>query len=91
MTAIAEGAGVFAHSFDESAAEEEKAVVSSIANHDLFIKLKSGFDKVIEKQSPLPATVIKTYRTTYVNQQIIELDFYNENEQGKKIRQTLDT
>ena len=89
MTAIAEGAGVFAHSFDESAAEEEKAVVSSIANHDLFIKLKSGFDKVIEKQSPLPATVIKTYRTTYVNQQIIELDFYNENEQGKKIRQTL--
>ena len=71
------------------AAEEEKAVVSSIANHDLFIKLKSGFDKVIEKQSPLPATVIKTYRTTYVNQQIIELDFYNENEQGKKIRQTL--
>ncbi len=89
MTAIAEGAGVFAHSFDESAVEEEKAVVSSIANHDLFIKLKSGFDKVIEKQSPLPATVIKTYRTTYVNQQIIELDFYNENEQGKKIRQTL--
>jgi len=89
MTAIAEGAGVFAHSFDDSAVDEDKAVVSSIANHDLYIKLKSGFDRVIEKHSPLPASVIKTYRTTYVNQQIIELDFYNENEQGKKVRQTL--
>lgn len=89
MTAIAEGAGLFAHSFDDSAVEEDKAIVSSIANHDLYIKLKSGFDKVIEKQSPLPASVIKTYRTTYVNQQIIELDFYNENEQGNKVRQTL--
>jgi molecular chaperone DnaK len=94
MLAVAEGAGILAHRLGD---EYEKtapvqSVVSEISystNHNYFIELREGFDRIIEKQMPLPYNLVRTYKTTMNNQKIVKVSLYADVEDGRKEKQTM--
>jgi molecular chaperone DnaK len=94
MLAVAEGAAILAHRLGDESEKTEivQPTVTEISystNHHYFIELKEGFDKIIEKQMPLPSNVVRTYKTTINNQKIVKVSLYADVEGGRKERQTM--
>ena len=95
MLAIAEGAAILSHRLGdeyEPSLETQPAIVdiSYSASHNYYIELMEGNDDlIVEKQTPLPCNIIKTYKTTVHNQKIVKVDIYAVVEGGKKERQTI--
>jgi molecular chaperone DnaK len=94
MLAIAEGAGILAHRLGNEYEVTEEipptiAEISYCTNHNYFIELKEDFDKIIEKQMPLPFNVVRTYETTMEKQKIVKVGIYADVEEGKKEKQTM--
>jgi len=93
MLAVAEGAGILSHRLGD---EYEPPVNGGIAiaeisystNHNYFIELKEDYDRIIEKQMPLPCNVLRNYRTTANNQKVVKVGIYSDVENGDKIRET---
>ncbi len=94
MLAIAEGAGILSHRLGdeyEPPIDGEIAIaeISYSTNHNYFIELKGGYDRIIEKQIPLPCNVARNYKTTVNNQKVVKVGIYSDVENGEKIRETL--
>jgi molecular chaperone DnaK len=94
MLAIAEGAGILAHRLGNEYEATESAPpaiaeISYCTNHNYFIELKDDFDRIIEKQMPLPSNVIRTYKTTMEKQKIVKVGIYADVEKSKKEKQTM--
>jgi molecular chaperone DnaK len=94
MLAVAEGAGILSHRLGD---EYEHAVdggstvaeISYSTNHNYFIELKDDYDRIIEKQMPLPCNVLRNYKTTVNNQKVVKVGIYADVEKGKKEKQTM--
>lgn len=94
MLAIAEGAGILSHRLGdeyEPPVDGEIAVaeISYSTNHNYFIELKDDYDKIIEKQMPLPCNVLRNYKTTVNNQKVVKVGIYADVEGGEKEKQTM--
>lgn len=95
MLAIAEGAAILSHRLgDEYEVPETSEIaiaeISYSTNHNYFIELKDDeFDRIIEKQMPLPCNVAKPYKTTANNQKVVKIGIYADVEGGLKEKQTL--
>jgi molecular chaperone DnaK len=94
MLAIAEGAGILSHRLGdeyEPPLDGEIAVaeISYSTNHNYFIELKDDFDRIIEKQIPLPCNVLRNYKTTVNNQKVVKVGIYADVEDGEKEKQTM--
>jgi molecular chaperone DnaK len=94
MLAIAEGAGILSHRLGdeyESQLTNEIAVaeISYSTNHNYFLELKAEYDKIIEKQLPLPCNVLRNYKTTINNQMVVKVGIYADVEDGEKEKQTM--
>ncbi len=89
MLAVAEGAAILAQSLpsEEEAlspsTEEEQAMVITTTKHQTFIRLESGFEKIIDSQEPLPLIKSRNFHTTVENQKIVEVEMYNDVENGQ--------
>lgn len=94
MLAVAEGAGILSHRLGD---EYEPPINGAIAleeisystNHNYFIELKDDFDRIIEKQLPLPCNVLRNYKTTVNNQKVVKVGIYADVEGGEKEKQTM--
>tara|TARA_B110000114_G_C15096387_1_gene401727 strand:- start:3737 stop:5929 length:2193 start_codon:yes stop_codon:yes gene_type:complete len=94
MLAVAEGAGILSHRLDdeyEPPIDGENAIeeISYSTNHNYFIELKDDYDKIIEKQMPLPCNVTRNYKTTVNNQKVVKVGVYADVEGGEKENQTI--
>ena len=95
MLAVAEGAGIMANRLgDEYEPIEEDGItpvgeIIHTTNHDYFIKLKDDFDKIVEKQMPLPYSSTGTYKTTVNNQQVIRVGLYAKVEDDNMEKMTI--
>ena len=95
MLAIAEGAAILSHRMGdeyEAPIDGETAIgeISYSTNHNYFVELKDEeFDRIIEKQMPLPCNVSKPYKTTTNNQKVVKVGIYADVEDGKKEKQTM--
>lgn len=94
MLAVAEGAGILSHRLGdeyEPPVDGEIAVaeISYSTNHNYFIELKDDYDRIIEKQMPLPCNVLRNYKTTVNNQKVVKVGIYADVEGGKKEKQTM--
>jgi len=94
MLAVAEGAGILSHRLGdeyEPPIDGEIAVaeISYSTNHNYFIELKDDYDKIIEKQMPLPYNVTRNYKTTVNNQKVVKVGVYADVEGGEKEKQTM--
>jgi molecular chaperone DnaK len=94
MLAVAEGAGILSHRLGdeyEPPIDGEIAVaeISYSTNHNYFIELKDNYDKIIEKQMPLPYNVTRNYKTTVNNQKVVKVGVYADVEGGEKEKQTM--
>lgn len=94
MLAIAEGAGILSHRLGdeyEPPVDGEIAVaeISYSTNHNYFIELKDDYDRIIEKQMPLPFNATRNYKTTVNNQKVVKVGIYSDVENGEKTRVTL--
>ncbi|MEC4050106.1 Hsp70 family protein [Flavobacterium sp. SUN046] len=93
MLAIAEGAGILSNRLGD---EYEPPINGGIAvadisystNHNYFIELKDDYDRIIEKQMPLPFNTTRNYKTTVNNQKVVKVGIYSDVENGEKTRQT---
>ena len=85
MLAIAEGAAILSHRLGD---ESEDEIISCASNHNYFIELvdDSGvnYQKIIEKQTPLPSNISKTFKTSTNNQKIAKVAIYADVEDGKR-------
>lgn len=93
MLAIAEGAGILSHRLGdeyEPPVDGEIAVaeISYSTNHNYFIELKDDYDRIIEKQMPLPFNATRNYKTTVNNQKVVKVGIYSDVENGEKTRET---
>ena len=94
MLSIAEGAGILSHRLGDEYeptldSENTVADISYSTNHNYFIELKEDYDKIIEKQMPLPCNVLRNYKTTVNNQKVVKVDIFADVEGGEKERQTI--
>ena len=94
MLAISEGAGVLSHRLGdeyEPPVDGEIAIaeISYSTNHNYFIELKDDYDRIIEKQMPLPTNVLRNYKTTVNNQKVVKVGIYADVEDGGKEKQTM--
>lgn len=94
MLAISQGAGVLSHRMGdeyEPPIEGEFAIseISYSTNHNYFIELKDDYDKIVEKQMPLPCNTLRSYHTTVENQKIVQVGVYADVERGEKEKQTM--
>lgn len=94
MLAISEGAGVLSHRLGdeyEPPVDGEIAIaeISYSTNHNYFIELKDDYDRIIEKQMPLPCNVLRNYKTTVNNQKVVKVGIYADVEDGGKEKQTM--
>ncbi len=92
MLAVAEGAGILAHRLGDDYEEVVDTIYPVLneviysATHNCYIELESSsnIEKiVVEKQTPLPFTVTKSYKTTTGNQKIATINLVTEIEDGK--------
>lgn len=99
MLAIAEGAGILSHRLGD---EYDPVIIDGIipleeivhtTNHNYFIEIADGdkvrLEKVIEKQTPLPSSASKNFKTTTNNQKIVKVSIHSDVEDGKSERQGL--
>lgn len=95
MLAIAEGAAILSHRMGDEYEEPADGApvvvdISYSTNHNYFIELKDEkFDRIIEKQMPLPCEVSKLYKTTVANQKLVKVGIYADVENGGKEKQTM--
>jgi len=100
MLAVAEGAAILSHRLgDEYEPIEEDGIIPlgeivHTTNHNYFIKLKDDYDRddydrIVEKQMPLPYSSTKTYKTTVNNQQVVRIGIYAQVEDGKMEKMTM--
>ena len=94
MLAIAEGAGILSHRLGDEYeppvnGEITVAEISYSTNHNYFIELKDDYDRIIEKQMPLPCNVLRNYKTTVNNQKVVKVGIYADVEGGEKEKQTM--
>jgi len=94
MLAIAEGAAILSHRLGDdyvAPLNNENAIedISYSTNHNYFIELQDKFDRIIEKQIPLPCIASKTYRTSINNQRVVKVGIYADVEDGKMEIQTM--
>jgi molecular chaperone DnaK len=94
MLAVAEGAAILAHRLgDESetpiVANNVISDISYSTNHNYYIQLKDGPQKIIDKQMPLPISVSKTFKTTVNNQKIVEVILLADVEGGEFEKMTM--
>ena len=95
MLAIAEGAAILSHRMGDEYEAPLKGVpaigeISYSTNHNYFIELKDEkFDRIIEKQMPLPCNIAKIYKTTVNNQKVVKVGIYADVEDGRKEKQTM--
>jgi molecular chaperone DnaK len=95
MLAVAEGAGILSHRLgNEFEPIEEDGVIAlgdivHTTNHNYFIKLKDDYDRIVEKQMPLPYSSTKTYKTIVNNQQVVRIGIYANVEDGKMDKMTM--
>ncbi|MBK6730616.1 MAG: Hsp70 family protein [Bacteroidetes bacterium] len=95
MLAIAEGAGILSQRLGdeyELPIDGEMAIgeISYSTNHNYYIELKDEeFDRIIEKQMPLPCNISKPYKTTTNNQKVVKVGIYADVEDSKKEKQTM--
>lgn len=95
MLAVAEGAGILSHRLgDEYEPVEDDGIIPlgdivHTTNHNYFIKLKDDYDRIVEKQMPLPYSSTKTYKTTVNNQQVVRIGIYANVEDGKMEKMTM--
>lgn len=95
MLAIAEGAGILSHRLGDeyeapTTGEVAIAEISYSTNHHYFIELKDEeYDRIIEKQMPLPCNVSKSYKTTVNSQKVVKVGIYADVERGNMEKQTM--
>lgn len=97
MLVVAEGAAILSNRLgDEYEAPEdgEPSVedISYCTNHSYYIELKDQrlyHDLIIEKQTPLPVDVTRSFKTTTNYQRIVKVGIYADVEDGKKEKQTM--
>ncbi|WMI64102.1 Hsp70 family protein [Aestuariibaculum sp. YM273] len=94
MLAISEGAGILSHRLGDDyeppiEGETSIAEISYSTNHNYFIELKDDYDRIIEKQVPLPCNVLRNYKTTVNNQKVVKVGIYADVEGGEKEKQTM--
>lgn len=94
MLAVAEGAGILSHRLGDEYeppvnGEIAVAEISYSTNHNYFIELKDDYDRIIEKQMPLPCNVLRNYKTTVNNQKVVKVGIYADVESGEKEKQTM--
>ena len=97
MLAVAEGAAILAHRLGsdnsvDAIPEADVLEISYSTNHNYFIKLITStgavLEKIIEKNSPLPASTSRIFKTTTSNQKIVKVDIHSDVENGSLERQT---
>jgi len=94
MLAVAEGAGILSHRLGdeyEAPIEITKTVdeISCTTNHNYFIEVQakdgsSSFEKIIEKQMPLPTSKSIILGTTVNNQKFAKVSLYSDVENNQK-------
>jgi len=88
MFAVAEGAGILSHRLgDES--EPIDGIISYTTNHNYFIEAQAkdgstSFEKIIEKQMPLPTSKSIPLGTTVNNQKFAKVSLYSDVENNRK-------
>lgn len=98
MLAVAEGAGILSHRLGddyEAPLEITKTVdeISCTTNHNYFIEVQakdgsSNFEKIIEKQMPLPSSKSIILGTTVNNQKFAKVSLYSDVEGNEKEKMT---
>lgn len=98
MLAVAEGAGILSHRLGdeyEAPLEITKTVdeISCTTNHNYFIEVQAkdggfNFEKIIEKQMPLPTSKSIILGTTVNNQKFAKVSLYSDVEGNKKEKMT---
>jgi molecular chaperone DnaK len=98
MLAVAEGAGILSHRLGdeyEAPLEITKTVdeISCTTNHNYFIEVQakdgsSSFEKIIEKQMPLPTSKSIILGTTVNNQKFAKVSLYSDVEGNEKVKMT---
>ena len=98
MLAVAEGAGILSHRLGdeyEAPLEITKTVdeISCTTNHNYFIEVQakdgsSNFEKIIEKQMPLPTSKSIILGTTVNNQKFAKVSLYSDVEGNEKEKMT---
>jgi len=95
MLAVAEGAAILSHRLGDeyeipTTGETYISEISYSTNHNYFIELiDDEYDRIIEKQMPLPCYVSKPYKTTVNNQKVVKIGIYADVESGRKEIQTM--
>lgn len=98
MLAVAEGAAILAHRLGDTydpVLDTHTPIndISYSTNHNYYIELidRDGEhikEKLIEKQTPLPLTSMKIFKTTVDNQKIAEVVLHTDIENGKYLELT---
>lgn len=90
MLAIAEGAAILAHRMGDDYEAGQDGEVKEVlfrTNHDYFIKLdvsgQATHECFIRKQTPIPASATRTYRTTTEMQRVLCVEIENGVEGGR--------
>jgi molecular chaperone DnaK len=91
--AIAEGAAILAHRLGDETeapviANNVIADISYSTNHNYYIQLKQGREKIIDKQMPLPVSASRTFKTTSNSQKLVEVKIMADVENGLVEEQT---
>ena len=94
MQVKAEGAGILAHRLgDEYEPIDEVSAGGELfysTQHNYFVELENGsYDKIIEKQLPLPLNVLRNYKTTQNNQLLFKFPIYADFEGGVKEKHSM--
>ena len=95
MLVVAEGAGILANRLGDEYEPVDIGDVMHVGeivhttNHNYFIKLKEDFDRIVEKQMPLPYNSTRTYKTTVNNQQVVKVGLYAKVEDDNMEKMTM--
>ena len=94
MLAITEGAGILSHRLGDEYEPPLDNVpvldeISFSTNHNYFIQLQdddgeSYYEKIIEKQMPLPVSLSRVFKTTVQNQKIAHIKLFSDIENKEK-------
>ncbi|MBS1615874.1 MAG: Hsp70 family protein [Bacteroidetes bacterium] len=98
MLTVAEGAAILSHRLDDSyeMPDDSTGTIADVcytSNHNYFIEFMDGdrvdYQRVIEKQMPLPMTSSSVFKTTTANQKIVRAAIFADAERGEKVLEGL--
>ncbi|WBM74522.1 Hsp70 family protein [Saprospira grandis] len=98
MNAVAKGAAILAHRLGNSGEleqqedwgeEEEEFQVLYSSSHDIYVRLEDEngqeeFERVVERQIPLPIVEQREYKTAADQQRLIKVELFSNKEEGGK-------